>query len=152
MTTLAGTMLVADDVRYEHNGKLIIVGAYTTDISIPVEPLLVPNMVLLFSMEAERSERPASISFDVTLPGDQTKSLKIPLRWSDGPIPEIYKDRRRWTIKVPFVLGSVSLRTGPIEARAYFDENNSVRLTRFWIQHVPQPIPQSQVTTASSAH
>jgi len=48
--TLSGEVIVADDIRQELNGKLVLVGVYTNDISIPWEPYYAP-LAFLFCIE-----------------------------------------------------------------------------------------------------
>ena len=53
MITLKYT-LVCDDVRREDNGKLMVVGLYTPNITIPQLPFVLPTLTFLQCLESDR--------------------------------------------------------------------------------------------------
>ena len=55
-------MLVADDIRPEQSGKLLVVGMYTNDIVIPSEQFTVPKIVI-FLRSGRLTYQPAACCF-----------------------------------------------------------------------------------------
>jgi hypothetical protein len=148
VTTLRGTVIVADDIRMELSGKLFVVGLYTDDITLPFEPFIAPQMSVLFTVEAAHPEHPKFLNFSITLPGEKIMEWTQPLNWPQQP--ELPSDtpehliRKRWTVKVPYNLGIVTLRSGPIETRIWYDKNVVIP-TRYWIRHTPAVVTPGNV-------
>ena len=136
MSSLSASFIIADDVRREASGKLFVVGMYTNDIIIPLEQFIIPQMSLIFAIEGEHPDRPPAIFFEVTFPGEETKTMNVPLNWPSVPISEIPIDRTRWTLKYVMPMGIITLRAGAIKANIGY-ANERVPLTPFWIRHVP---------------
>jgi hypothetical protein len=47
-------ILVCDEVRQEINGKFIILGAYTPDMTIPQIPFALPSLTFFIGLESDR--------------------------------------------------------------------------------------------------
>lgn len=134
-------MIIADDIRTEASGKLIVVGMYTNDIALPFEPFVVPQLYVLFTIEGDHPEHPDALTLRVTLPGEKEVTQYIPLTW---PSPEraLSPDdiRQRWTLKAPFPLGFCTLRPGGIRGSISVGAE-TVQLARFWIRLSAPPAP-----------
>ena len=48
-------VLVCDEVRREENGKFIILGLYTPDLSVPQIPFVTPAITFFMYLESDRS-------------------------------------------------------------------------------------------------
>lgn len=131
-----GNLIVADDIRQEISGKLTLVGVFTNDISIPFEPYSA-QLAVLFDVEASHPDHPPDLSFELRLPGENALQWKIPLTWPTLPANFSIEVRPLWRVKVPFNLGIVSLRAGPIES-SVTAHGKTVALSPFWIQAVGQ--------------
>jgi hypothetical protein len=129
-------MLVADDIRSETSGKLLIVGLYTQDIVIPLEQFIVPQLAILFAMEGAQTERHPNISFAVSFPGEEEKTIDVPLNWPDKPISDMPPDRLRWKFKYYTYVGAITLREGPISATVLYGDAK-ILLTPCHIRYVP---------------
>jgi hypothetical protein len=57
-------VLVCDEVRQENNGKFLIVGLYTPDMTVPQIPFVLPSLTFFLCLE---SERPAQYQFRLNL-------------------------------------------------------------------------------------
>ena len=47
-------MLLCDDVRKEDNGKMLLLGVYTPDMTVPQLPFVAPTLAFFFCLEADR--------------------------------------------------------------------------------------------------
>ena len=56
--------ILCDDVRQENNGKLILLGMYTPDISVPQIPFVLPMLTVFQCLDTDR-------------PGTWTAKLKL---------------------------------------------------------------------------
>lgn len=137
MVALSGSMIVADDIRREASGKLIVVGVYINDISIATEPWYAP-LAVLFNIEAPHPHHPYSIEIEVTLPGEPPRRWNYPLTWPDLPPNFSYEERPKWSLKVPFYLGIATLRQGPITGSVTAD-GETTSFAPLWIQLQPPP-------------
>lgn len=127
-------MLIADDIRAEASGKLIMVGVYTNDIMLPSEPFVVPQLYVLFAIEGDHPEHPESLTLRVTLPGEKEITQHVPLSWpKPGMVSSPEDVRQRWTLQVPFSLGFSTLRPGGIRG-AISVGAETVPLTRKWLR------------------
>jgi len=57
MSSVRGSMIIADDVRSEASGKLIIIGVYSQDIVIPLEQFIVAQLSVFYAVEGGQTER-----------------------------------------------------------------------------------------------
>ncbi len=57
-------VLVCDEARREDNGKFIIIGLYTPDLSVPQIPFTTPSITFFLCLE---SDRPGMFRFNVKL-------------------------------------------------------------------------------------
>jgi hypothetical protein len=60
MAITAKYVLVCDDFRREDNGKFIIIGLYTPDMSVPQIPFVMPTLTFFMNLE---SDRPGNFGF-----------------------------------------------------------------------------------------
>lgn len=129
---MQSTLLVCDDVRFEFNGKAILVGVYTADIVIPISPFTAGQIYFFFSFECGVDEIPKSLAFEVTLPGQK------PLRWPVHISPDIKipEDRRTAYVRQPCPVFSPQLIAGRIEAKVIHDRGE-ISVGAPWIVHMP---------------
>jgi hypothetical protein len=106
------TVLVADDWSHTLTGKFNLVGAYNTDISIPLDPTLAAQLVFLFIVETSTDDPFQKLEVHVALPGGDSRHLVLPLhQFVLRP-----SDQRRWCVRYPLLFLNPLLRPGPIEA------------------------------------
>jgi hypothetical protein len=67
--SIGATLIVCDDIRFEANGKFIVVGAYTGDIAIANAGDMTWQTIFLFSVDCPIATYPRRMEFSVTLPG-----------------------------------------------------------------------------------
>ncbi len=112
--------LVCDDFRVEITGKYIIVGMYSGNIAIPAEPFRVNQLAFVFLIESDVSDPMSSLAIEVTLPGEPTQHMKVPLPTELRPEP--LEGSTRWIHRVPMVINNPSLRVGPTVAKVIHDK------------------------------
>lgn len=71
MAITAKYIIVCDEVRREDNGKFLIIGAYTPDLSVPQIPFVMPSISFFVCLE---SDRPGISRFDVSISHLETGS------------------------------------------------------------------------------
>ena len=54
MAITAKYVLLCDEVRVENNGKLMLLGVYTPDMSVPQLPFVVPSLTFFVALESDR--------------------------------------------------------------------------------------------------
>jgi hypothetical protein len=54
MAVTARYVLMCDEVRIENNGKFLILGLYTPDMSIPQLPFIMPSLTFFVALESDR--------------------------------------------------------------------------------------------------
>ena len=135
---IQATLLVCDDVRVEWNSKAILIGLYTTDMTIPFEPFIVPQLQFFLIFECGVAERPNKLTLEITLPKQSPIKWEIPLP-EMGPVPE---GRTRFFLRQPFAVGNPQLMAGHIVGRVTFD-GGEIAVGGPWIM-----LMQSQQTGA----
>jgi hypothetical protein len=108
------SVLVADEIRAEANGKYFMVGVYNSDITIPVEPFYAWQLWFLFAVETDIDDPFRNLLLEVTLPGQATIPYNIPL---DQVSRLQSSSQNRYSIFQPFVLHPATLMSGRIIAR-----------------------------------
>lgn len=77
--------LVCDDVRVENNNKLIVIGLYTGQMTVPSIPFALPTLCFFQMFE---SERPGQVGFRATLTHlDSGKNLATAMGMMGIPKP-----------------------------------------------------------------
>ena len=54
MAITAKYILLCDEMRIENNGKLILLGVYTPDMSVPQLPFVLPSLTFVIALESDR--------------------------------------------------------------------------------------------------
>jgi hypothetical protein len=142
------TYMVCDDVRVEWNGKAIVIGIYTSDLTIPSTPVAVTQLQFFLIFECGVSEQPKKIRFEVTLPNQPTAHWELRLP-ENIPVPE---GRTKFTVRQPFAVMNAVLEPGQIKAKVTYEETE-IDLGGPWIVQVePTPpgilIPPSDLSKA----
>ena len=94
------SVIVADDMTVSLLGKINLSGVYTADIVIPADPLFIPQLVFLFSMESEIADPFKKLHLQVILPGQQTRHLDVQM----APATQMSTGRKYWLIRQPFLI------------------------------------------------
>jgi hypothetical protein len=117
MKTWTANMLVCDDVLVSVSGKFNLLGVYSTDIGVPKDGQIAPQLVFFFMLEGDLSERPHFVSLEVSFPGGNSRSITVPAQVPQGPA----HGRTKWFARIPFLVQQVMLRPGKIEAKVRYD-------------------------------
>lgn len=127
-------VIICDELLFSITGKTNIIGIYTTDISIPVDPTQVPQLIFFFVIETDVGDLFKSLSLHVTLPGSAPIIQPLPM------IPQIAAapGRARWTLRWPLLLPQPMLRPGRIEAKVIHESGELIAGTP-WIVMAGQP-------------
>lgn len=133
MTNRYATLMIADDVHVDLTGKFMILGVYTGDIQIPVEPSTVPRLVFVFTIETDIKDPFRSMIVEVTLPG--TSPAQWPVQLIQRPI---LPGHTRIVLRLPFLVLMPVLRQGHIEAKV-IHENGAIVVSSPWIVVASRP-------------
>ena len=110
------TLDVCEDVRFEADGKLIVIGIYTLDISIVPGLFPVKQLLFLFHADGLRADTPVKVEFEVTLPGALPKRIELrPPPFDEAP------ERTRWYVRGIVQFMNEILYPGHISAKAICD-------------------------------
>jgi hypothetical protein len=132
--TIQATFILCDDLAISLTGKFNAAGVYTGDL---IAQGRFSQLACLFIIEGDVNNIPKFLSVEVKLPGE------LPVRSDQyavdfGPVP---RDRTRWTYRIPFLIGSHSLRPGQIEARVIYDQGELPVSAPWIIAPTPAPPP-----------
>jgi hypothetical protein len=119
----------------EINGKLIIIGVYTTDIGIINDVHTSPQMLFHFSASCDVTDMFKSLKFQVTLPGGSPVSTDVVLPNDPTPPPP---DRTRFTARGTVNISPAVLRPGKILAEV-IHESGEIPVPAAWITKIPSP-------------
>jgi hypothetical protein len=128
------SVLLADEIFFNLYGKAILHGVYNTDLTIPNDPTLAPQLIFYFLMETDLSEPFKSLGVEVTLPKSE------PIRgFVFLPPPQLLAaqyqaqpERTRWYIRHPLLIPLPNLRPGRIEAKVIHD-GGEIQVVAPWI-------------------
>jgi hypothetical protein len=106
------TVTVCEDLRFENTGKFIIVGGYTGDIAVFTEGMPLKQLMFLFQVEYRVSDTPIDITFEVKIPGQETKTDRTQI----PDVKNVFK-KEFWVFRhiiaaenIPPVLGAIDVR------------------------------------------
>jgi hypothetical protein len=140
------TVIVADDATYSLSGKLNIIGAYATDITIPNIPTVATQLVFVFIVETEPDDPYKHLAVRVELPSGDARQLQLPLHtFVSGEA-----DKIRWCVKYPMLFQAPILTPGPIVTSA-IHENGMILTAAPVIIFRPPIVAQLQANTPTSA-
>jgi hypothetical protein len=97
---------------------------------------VVVQLVFLFIVETEIDDPFERIQLQITLPGQATATLDVPVTPMGQPPP----GRTRWFTKFPFLLQQPALRPGRIEAKVVH-EKGEIPTAVPWISLAQQASP-----------
>ncbi len=129
------SLLVCDEIRIEITGKLIIIGLYTGDISVPVDGTFIQRLNFLFSVDGPLSSKPDEVQFKLTLPKTET-NLSV------GPVGTFLNPgglRKKWLLRHSVGVVNQQLYSGKIMASVIFNGEEHIPSTP-WIAVVETPI------------
>jgi hypothetical protein len=148
MTNPNVVVMTCDDLRIEFNGKLILVGIYPGNITIPANTveLAVNQLQFLFFADFPKEEVPKEITFEVELPGEpaQRQSITVAVE----PPPPIQEKHTRWLVRQGLGFVRPVLRLGKIQARMITDGVTYPAVAP-WIEQVELPPNLTTGTNAS---
>jgi hypothetical protein len=130
------SVIVADDMTVSLLGKINLSGVYTADILIPADPFFISQLVFLFSTESEVDDPFQQIRLQVIFPGQQPRHLDVQL----APGIHMPSGRKYSLIRQPFLLQSLILRPGQIEAKVIHDKGEIEVTSLPWISLLPAPL------------
>jgi len=112
------TVLACQDVRLEYDGKLTVVGVFTTNIGVPA-PMSIPQMWFLVNIEGDLSEQLESLSLHIHLPGVEEPVIHdVP----DIVAPRTIEGQTRWRHLLPLQITNMTLNPGRIRFRLIHDK------------------------------
>ncbi len=143
MKSWKASMLVCDDVLVALNGKFNLLGVYTSDLGVPTEPTLANQLVFFLIIEGDLEDRPSSIAMELTFPSGEKREMEWPTPLPPGPpLP----DRKKWHIRVPFLVQHINLTVGRIDAKIKHN-GQELAVQAPWITRaVPVPSPRATVS------
>lgn len=114
MKNWQATLQVCDDVLVSLSGKFNLVGLYTADIGIPIDPTLIPQLAFFFDVSGDLPDRPEKIDLQITFPGGESRQITV-----DAPLPAgpPLQGRTKWHIRAPMLAQNIVLKPGRITAR-----------------------------------
>jgi hypothetical protein len=135
-------MLVCDEVLYSLTGKVNLLGIYTTDIGIPRESHLAPQLAFFFSLEGSIDEQPqAPMMLEVVLPGGGGATLEVPRQ---PPLNSPQSGRTKWYLRIPVLAQQAVLRSGRIVGKVKCGADEmSVYGPWITLSDIPSPAPSA---------
>jgi hypothetical protein len=150
-----GTTTFCDDIRYEVNGKLTLVGCYSTSLNFNGQaPGVLPTFAALVNLRVPTNMQFEKISLRVTKieEGQETTLLEMhienPSEHNDADFEstdDTNEEGRVLSISVPCQWTPLSFsKAGKIRVRAYFDDDQEIRLGVLSVEFKEQP-PEDQL-------
>jgi len=133
------SLLVADEILFNLQGKAVLQGVYTGDLVITANPTPLAQLVFFFLAETDISDPFRSLSAQVTLPESAPVTTQVPIQW---PAPFLPSERTKIFVKWPMLISGPSLRPGRINAKL-IHENGEIAVGAPWIIQTPAPSPLS---------
>jgi hypothetical protein len=114
-------VIPCQDVRFEFDGKLTLVGMFTSNIGIPAAPTVIPQLSFLVLIEGDLSEYLQSLKIEILLPGTpEPTKLEVPVPPIPQPMP--LEGQSKWRFQMPIILANVVLYPGRIVFRIIHDQ------------------------------
>jgi hypothetical protein len=108
---------VCDDIRFEANGKAIIIGLFTTDIAIYSDNYVISHLHFLFTVSSISDNYPEFIQMMVTLPDGQQLQGPFSFPGRDSIAP----GRRGWQLRGLLSAINMNFTTGQMKASVVCD-------------------------------
>lgn len=128
------SIIVCDDILISLQGKVTIVGMYTSDLTIFSESVVASQVAFLTMIEADLEDLPDSMHVEITFPGEKPQVIAVQ---SPGTI-QVGPNRSKIVIKVPAQAIQITLRPGKIEAKVVYPGGETV-VAAPWIVQLPAP-------------
>ena len=138
------SVIVCDDIRIEITGKLVLVGVYPGNLSIPQDNMQIPQLQFFFSADFPLDDVPKRLSFEVTLPGQETQKSEMDLA---APIAEPH--HTRWQIRHVLGIAGPVLKTGKVDIRVVAD-GNECPISSPWVVLAPAAEPTIEASSNAS--
>jgi hypothetical protein len=124
MTDRTAIFFVCDDVLVSMNSKLTVLGMYGGNIIIPSDPTTINQLVVLFQIETPIKKPFQKLTLQISLPGEQApRTLNVPLPTPlSGPFVSARLGQPKLTIRWPFLLAQVILKSGFMEMKVIHEE------------------------------
>jgi hypothetical protein len=113
---------VADDFRLALTGKSDLLGIYPGDIVIPIDGVMVAQLIIFWTIRTDANDPFKSLSLEVNFPAGTPLTYEIPLPHS---IP-ILEGRTFFTLRQPQLVQAISLRQGRITGRVIHERGEIV--------------------------
>jgi hypothetical protein len=128
------TLLVADELYYNLNGKAILQGIYHSDLILNSEQATIPQLIFFFIAETDIADPFRSASVEVTLPENDTIRQQVPI---SSPITlQAPPGRTKFFLRWPLLVSNPTLRPGRIGAKL-IHEAGEMEVSAPWIVFVP---------------
>jgi hypothetical protein len=131
------------------SGKTTILGIYSTDINIGIEPTVPNQLVFIFILEADADDPFQEITLRIDLPGGDFREQQVALqRLTDGQA-----DKVRWRLHYPLLFQNPILRAGPILAKVTHEKGELTPAAPFIVMRprvmaAGLAVPAAPATTA----
>jgi len=129
------SLFICDEILFSLTGKFNLLGAYTSDLTIPNDPTVGAQLVFYFVIETDVSDPYKSLRIEVTLPETAPIVQAIPVVPQIAPI---LPDRPRWTMRWPLLIPQPVLHPGRIVAKVIHEKGELIAGAP-WIVLTGQP-------------
>jgi hypothetical protein len=129
------SLLVADEIFFNLQGKAILHGIYTGDLVIATVPAALAQLIFFFNAETDLSTPFKSLAVQVTLPESQTVTHVIPI---EPHASQLLTERTTLFIRYPMFLPNPILRPGRIVAKLVHDRGE-ISVSAPWIVEAAKP-------------
>jgi hypothetical protein len=130
------TLLVADEIYYNLQGKAILQGIYQTDLVITTDPQPAPQLIFYFIIEGDATDPFRSLEVEVALPGSEP--IRRSVRITTTVPAEVVANKGRVFLRYPLLAPALLLRPGRIEAKV-IHENGEIVVRTHAIVLTAQP-------------
>jgi hypothetical protein len=110
------TLITCEELRFEINHKLTIIGVFSGDIRITPGPFPVNKLIFLFQIQGDDIKVPRNINVQITLPDKEPRSQPV-------PVPTfIEADRMKaWTLRGAILIQNEIVSPGQVTATVIAD-------------------------------
>ena len=114
--TISATVEVCDDLRFEKDNKMTVVGVYNTDIGIIPGPNPVLKLIFLFHIDGDRETVPSDLFVQVGIGSKEPRRQAV-------EIPAYVKEKTKahWRLRGVVVFHNEIIEPGEVDAKVIVD-------------------------------
>lgn len=132
------TAVLCDDVRIEHNGKLLIIGLYPQVMTFPALPATLPQMFVIATIFSDLKDPILKYTLSVTAPG-----LDFTHEHDSGPLQQsLFADVTRAEASVFIAIRPFSIAEPGVLDIKIRHKGGELRARRLLLQVASQPAIQ----------